>query len=220
MALAPTSRAKLLIIPDNVPGTALETVEAMFNPGSYTITKSVTWNRANDARANAPTVTFGGGSARELALELFFDVTEVSDPNRDVRTETDKLVKMTRILRSRETPRPPTCRVEWDRKKSADFPFRGVISTLTQRFTLFNSNGRPLRATVNVSITEFLKRTDDLKDTDPELSTRTVQRGDDLPRIAAEVYLDPTVWRVIALANRIEDPFELVVGSVLTLPKR
>ena len=220
MAVTPTTRAKLLIIPDNVPGTSLETVTAMFNPSSYTITKSVGWNRTNDARANAPSATFGGGGARELALELFFDVTELPEAQRDVRAETDKLVKMTHILRSRETPRPPTCTVDWNRKKTADFPFRGVISTLAQRFTLFDTNGRPLRATVNVTITEFLKRSDDLKNTDPELSTRTVQRGDDLPRIAAEVYLDPTVWRVIARANRIEDPFELVVGSVLTLPKQ
>jgi nucleoid-associated protein YgaU len=214
--------AKLKITPESSgpPGLAPQAVVALFNPGSYTISKSVAWNRTNDARANAPSVTFGGGGARELALELFFDVTESSSPDKDVRDETDKLVKMTRIMRSREKSRPPTCTVTWDGKKSADFPFKGVISTLTQRFTLFNSNGRPLRATVNVTFTEFLSRADDLKDTDPELSTRTVQRGDDLPRIAAEVYLDPTVWRVIALANRIEDPFELVVGSILTLPKR
>jgi hypothetical protein len=213
---------KLKITPESGPPSAkpLEPVVALFNPSSYTITKSVTWNRTSDARANAPPVTFGGGGARELALELFFDVTEVANPNKDVRDETDKLVKMTRIVRSREKPRPPICTVVWDGQKRADFPFKGVISNLTQRFTLFNSNGRPLRATVNVTFTEFLERTDDLIETDPELSTRTVQRGDDLPRIAAEVYLDPTVWRVIALANRIEDPFALVVGSILTLPKR
>jgi nucleoid-associated protein YgaU len=214
--------AKLKITPESggPPGMTLQQVEVPFNPNSYTITKSVSWNRTNDARANAPSVSFGGGSARELALELFFDVTESPDPNKDVRTETDKLVKMTRIMRSREKPRPPICTVVWDTKKTADFPFKGLISNLTQRFTLFNSNGRPLRATVNVTFTEFLSRTDDLKDTDPELTTRTLQRGDDLPRIAAAVYLDPSVWRLIAVANRIEDPFKLVIGSILTLPKR
>jgi nucleoid-associated protein YgaU len=214
--------AKLTITSESGPpgATPPKTVVAMFNPNAYTITKSVVWNRTNDKRANAPSVTFGGGGARELALELFFDVTESSGPDQDVRTETDKLVKMTRIMRSLNIPRPPICTVTWDGKKTADFPFRGVIGSLTQRFTLFNSDGRPLRATVNVTITEFMRRSDDLKETDPELSTRTVQRGDDLQRIAAEVYLDPTAWRVIAVANRIEDPFRLAVGSILTLPKR
>jgi nucleoid-associated protein YgaU len=196
-------------------------IEVMFNPNSYTITKNVVWNRTNDARANAPSVTFGGGAARELALELFFDVTESADDDADVRDETNPIVRLTQIMTDKERPRPPICTVDWGESTAAsDFPFVGLVSQLTQKFTLFHSSGRPLRATLNVTFSEFLSRTDDLLKTDPELTTRTVRRGDDLTRIAASWYGDATKWRVIATANRIENPFVLPVGTILTLPKR
>jgi nucleoid-associated protein YgaU len=195
-------------------------IDVMFNPTSYSITKSVVWNRTNDARANAPSVSFGGGAARELTLELFFDVTESTDRRKDVRNETDDIVALTRIMRDKEKPRPPVCTINWGRSTTQDFPFTGLVSSLSQRFTLFDSSGRPLRATLGVTFTEFLSRTDDLLETDPELTTRTVRRGDDLARIAAEVYRDPAAWRLIATANRLENPFQLVVGAILTLPKR
>ena len=53
-----------------------------------------------------------------------------------------------------------------------------------------------------------------------ETTTRVVRRGDTLAGIAAEVYSDPTKWRVIADANAIENPFVLPAGSKLTLPKQ
>jgi hypothetical protein len=201
-------------------------VDAMFNPASYTIDKKVVWNTANDARANAPTVSFGGGGARELSLELFFDVTESKAEEPDVRDHTDPLMRMARIMRNKEKPRPPICTVEWGEAKRpglpSAFPFKGLISQLSQNFTLFHRNGRPLRATVKVSFVEFLSRSDDLRETDPELTTRTVRRGERLCDIAAEVYLDPGAWREIALKNldRIKNPALLVAGTILTCPKR
>jgi nucleoid-associated protein YgaU len=215
--------AKLTIRPEEqsvAPGEALAAVEAMFNPNSYTITKNVTWNSANDARANAPSISFGGGGARQLSLELFFDVTELPGSDKDVRNATWPLVRFTHIMRDKAKPRPPVCTIDWDGATQKDFPFTGVVSTLTQKFTLFHSTGRPLRATVDVTFIEFLSRNDDLLKTDPELTTRTVRRGDDISRLAAELYGDATAWRVIAEANRLKNPLQLIVGSILTIPKR
>ena len=199
----------------------------MFNPTTYTISKSVAWvpaktrtkGRGNDAKANAPTHTFGGGGARELALELFYDVTESAAADPDVRDETDRIVKLTRIRRDAKYARPPVCRIEWG-GETQDFPFVGTVSSLKQHFLLFSESGKPLRATLAVSFTEFLVLSDDLRKTDPELTTRVVRRGDTLASIAAEAYNDPATWRVIAAANRIENPFDLAPGTKLTLPKQ
>ncbi len=65
-----------------------------------------------------------------------------------------------------------------------------------------------------------MNRTDDQRETDPELTTRTVRRGDTLASIAAQTYRNPTLWRVIARTNRIEDPFRVLPGTKLTLPKQ
>jgi nucleoid-associated protein YgaU len=202
-------------------------IEVMFNPNSYTISKSVEWKppvltttgaATADSGTNAPTTSFGGGGSRRLELELFFDTTEAEPDARDVRLQTDRLVRLTRI--ERKNGRPPVCDVSWGTTRTEDFPFTGIISGLTQRFVLFDQAGRPLRAYLNVAFTEFLNREDDERITDPETTTRVVRRGDSLATIAAEIYRDPAEWRVIALANGIVDPFVLPAGSKLTLPKR
>jgi nucleoid-associated protein YgaU len=202
-------------------------IAVMFNPNSYSINKYVTWypststatgGATTDVAANAPMTSFGGGGSRDLSLELFFDSTELPADKRDVRLQTDEIVKLTRI--ERKNGRPPVCTVLWGPAKTEDFPFVGTISSLTQRFTLFDANGRPLRALLNVTFTEFLNRDDDERLTDPETTTRVVRRGDSLASIAADVYRDPGQWRVIATTNGIEDPFVVPAGSKLTLPKQ
>jgi len=213
---------KLLILPEgSVP------IEVMFNPNNYTITKNVSWNpstqltpggAATDIKTNAPSTSFGGGHSRVLTLELFFDSTELNEATRDVRLQTDQIVRLTRIVR--KSGRPPVCTVLWGAQKSIDFPFVGTVNSLTQRFVLFDQIGRPLRAMLNVGFTEFLNRDDDERITDPETTSRVVRRGDSLASIAAEVYGDPTQWRLIAAANSIEDPLDLPAGSRLTLPQQ
>ncbi|MEP6620362.1 MAG: LysM peptidoglycan-binding domain-containing protein [bacterium] len=217
--MAPT---KLIILPQG--GTP---IEVLFNPNSYTVDKSVAWTPSTqtttggattDVKANAPTTAFGGGGSRRLSLELFFDSTETDIVARDVRLQTDQIVRLTRI--ERKNGRPPVCVVLWGPAKTEDFPFVGTISSLSQRFVLFDQIGRPLRALLNVTFTEFLNRDDDERLTDPETTTRIVRRGDSLASIAAEVYRDAAEWRVIATANGIEDPFVLPAGRKLTLPKQ
>jgi contractile injection system tube protein/LysM domain-containing protein len=193
-----------------------------FNPTTYSIRKEVSWvtndrNAEADRRANAPTRSFGGGGSRVLTVQLFFDVTESKDVEPDVRKETDRIVKMTRI--DRGLGHPPVCIVDWSGAKTKDFPFKGTISSLNQQFTLFHESGRPLRALLDVSFIEFLNATDDQLENDPDLQTRTVRRGDTLAGIAAQIYGNPAKWREIALANGIEKPLELAPGTRLTLPK-
>jgi nucleoid-associated protein YgaU len=94
-----------------------------------------------------------------------------------------------------------------------------MISSLKQTFVLFDQTGVPLRATLDVTFVEFLNRNDDAKVTAPGAKQATARLGDSLPTISFDAFGDPTLWRTIADANAIEDPFALAVGSVLTLPK-
>jgi nucleoid-associated protein YgaU len=219
--------AKLTITP--LAPSKLKAIEVLFNPTSYSITKTVTWTpprplvergHATHRLVNAPTLEFGGGGSRQLNLDLFFDVTEPIDgrPIDDVRRRTNRIVALARIERDRK--RPPTCEVSWgDAPTGSDFPFIGVVTNLTQRFTLFASSGKPLRATLTVAFLEFLDPKNDQRKSDPEDTTRIVKLGDTLSSIAAEVYRDPTLWRVIAEANRVDDPRQLEPGRTLSIPK-
>lgn len=220
---------RLRIVPQ--PPSRLEEIEVQFNPTSYSISKSVMWNppentaeggQAKTQRAfNAPILTFGGGDSRQLALELFFDVTEPINGRAfdDVRELTNKIAALSKIERL-EPPRPPTCLLFWGTDPpNSDFPFLGVVSSLSQNFTLFKRDGRPVRASVAVTFTEFLDPDADRRKTDPELTTRIVRSGDTLSSIAADVYRNPMLWRLIAEANRIDDPRSLTAGKRLTIPR-
>ncbi len=220
--------AKLTITPLSKEGKPLEKITVLFNPNSYSISKTVKWsapqasmtgNTSATPLTDAPPLNFGGGESRQLTLELLFDVTEPTNGQKDVREETDKIVKLTRINRDLEPRRPPTIKVEWGNATRADFPFVGVISNLTQRFTLFKNTGEALRATLNLTVVEFLDPQVNLRETDPELTTRLVKRGDTLTNIAAEVYRDPALWRLIAEANGLDDPRRLEIGRRLTIPQ-
>jgi hypothetical protein len=200
----------------------LPEIAVLFNPNSYSITKPVVWTGTNDRGLNAPSLVFGGGGSRTLTMELLFDVTEPIDGKviKDVRDKTNAVVALTRIERKGKTPAPPVCEVSWgSAPPNLDFPFVGVITNLTQNFKLFRSTGEPVRATLNVTMTEFLDAVKDKKETDPELTTRRVRRGDTVTSIAAEVYQDPTEWRAIAEANNLDDPRRLQIGRTLTIPK-
>jgi len=218
---------KLRIKP--LPPSALPEISVLFNPNAYTIVKPVTWSvpqassgsgGQTDRAVNAPTLVFGGGGSRQLTLELFFDVTEpINDvPIADVRTLTNAIVALTRI--ESKQGRPPVCEISWGTAPvNSDFPFSGVVTNLTQRFTLFRNTGEPVRANLTVILSEFLDPEQDQRQTDPELTTRVVRRGDTVTSIAASVYGDASLWRVIAEANNLDDPRRPKIGRTLTIPK-
>ncbi len=220
--------AKLKIKP-KLP-SQLPVIEALFNPTTYSITKSVNWTLPKDGNGkqiksqnylNAPTLSFSGGGSRQLSLELFFDVTESMSNGRqkDVREETNKIVALTRIEAIKSTPRPPTCEVSWgDAPPNSDFPFVGVVSHLTQKFTLFRHDGKPVRAELNVVFLELLDAEIDRRPTNSDMTTRVVRLGDSLSTIAGQVYQAPTNWRKIAEANGVDNPLALKIGTSLNIP--
>lgn len=233
MALGQQKLTKLTITPLEKQGEQYnrlldQAISAQFNPETYSVSKSVNWGPPDNSsgqgvnterQVNAPTIEFKGGASRQLSLELFFDVTEAEN-GADVRQETNKIVALTRIERDQAHPR--VCEVSWgDDPVGSDFPFIGVITSLSQNFTLFKGNGKPLRANLQLTFLEFLAPLADKRKTDPELTTRIIKRGDTLSSIAAQVYRNPKRWRIIAEANHLDDPrnLELYIGRTLTIPK-
>jgi hypothetical protein len=218
---------KLTITPIIIKNQNLEqrlpAIAVLFNPESYTISKTVNWTKTVSNQFNAPLSSFGGGDSRQLTLKLLFDVSlPVTQQGRsqvleDVRQESNKIVGLTHIERDEQHPR--VCEVSWGNAPvGSDFPFMGVITSLTQEFTQFSRSGKPTRASLNVTFTEYLNPELDKRKTDPELTTQVIRGGATLDGIAADLYNDPKQWRVIAEANKIDDPRHLQVGRRLVIP--
>jgi hypothetical protein len=137
-----------------------------FNPKELTFSRSITWNPKKSPKTDQPEVEFGGGSAASLKLQLLFDtyVTTKEDgtpvevePSKieDVRKKyLNYLYQWTRVDKDLKEPksqkgRPPEVRFEW-----GEIIFEGVIQSISQRLTLFLPNGRPVRAVVDLTMTE------------------------------------------------------------------
>ena len=187
-------------------------IDVLFNPNAYSVEKTNQIAEAPVPGLQAPILQYVRGNTRSLSMELYFDTYEEQI---DVRDHTDKIYGLLEI--DPETHVPPICRVSW-----GGFSFRGVVDHVSGSFSLFLSDGTPVRANLNVTFKEFIEvevlvRENPTQSADHR-KTRLVRRGDRLPGIAWEEYADASRWRPIAEANGIDDPKNLTVGTRLVIP--
>ncbi|WP_293095423.1 LysM peptidoglycan-binding domain-containing protein [Moorena sp. SIOASIH] len=221
-----------MVFPENKP-------MPLFNPNEIQITKTTQWRHETLKNRDRGDTKFIGGDPATLTLDLFFDTYEGlpggiagglksslkliasaagGSSAVDVRQYTNKIFELTLI--DSDLKRPPVCELWWG---SFNLIFKGYLGQLTQRFTLFTSNGMPVRAALNCTFHQFIPEEDEerqrpsslARDDDP---IHVVRRGETLSSIAGEEYNDPSVWREIAKANGITNPRHLTPGQVLTIP--
>jgi nucleoid-associated protein YgaU len=199
--------AKAVLVPkDRAP------IPVRFNPTQYGLDKANVLAEVGIPGLAAPIIQYVHGGPRTLTMDLFFDTYE---EQADVRLHTDAIYSLLGIEAA--THVPPICRFVW-----GDFIFRCVLERVNGRFTLFLANGTPVRATLTVSLKEYvdvnvLVRTPPTESAD-HAKTRVVARGETLSGIAAREYGDPAQWRPIAEANGIDNPRVVEAGRVLVVP--
>ena len=215
--------------------TPVKTLRVQFNPTEFTLSKGVQIADINIPGLDMPVLQFVRGQTETLNLELFFDSTEggTGDDATSVTEKTDQFYQLIKI--DRETHAPPVCRFIWG---GTNFPgskmteqwssqnrgegFKCIVESVRQRFTMFNPQGVPLRATLSVALREYRTLENQIDEIGFESPDHThahvVQRGDTLSRIADEAYDDPQQWRRIADHNRLEDPLDLRPGVILEIP--
>lgn len=192
-------------------------VKCMFNPFEYTLTKSNQWEKKPVKGKNVPNVSFKQGGSQVLKLTIHFDT--MADGS-DVRTHTDKLWKMmliddsTRNAQSNKST-PPDVAFEWGR-----LYFKAVITQMSQKFTLFDENGTPLRCQVDVTLEQMI----DVDDYPPQgaaapppspAKPRTMIQGDRPDNVAASDGGDAGDMRQMMENNNIDDPLALRPGQTL-----
>jgi hypothetical protein len=197
-------------------------IPCMFNPNEYAFSKQNNWSLGQTKGSNMPRVEFGGGQPATLKLELFFDTYAVK---LDVRKEyTDAIWELTMVdedLKDKKNKkgRPPRVRFQWGKAWS----FEAVITSISQRFTLFLEDGTPVRATLDVSFQQikdekFFPRQNPTSGGSGGGRLWTVRAGDTLAWISYKEFGDSTRWRLIAEANRLSSVRRLRPGTVLEIP--
>jgi hypothetical protein len=100
--------------------------------------------------------------------------------------------------------------------------FRCVLESIKQKFTLFSSDGVPLRATLTITLREYKTLNDQLSRLGLSSPDRThahvLAQTDSLAGVADRYYDRPADWRPIADNNAITDPRRLKAGLILEIP--
>jgi nucleoid-associated protein YgaU len=188
-------------------------IDFSINPKEIAITKAVEWNAKPSKTPTMP--EYGGTKPQTITVEMFLD-----DETDDVRDKIDDLFDaMEPSEKTKEQkPSPPFCSFGWG---TQTYISNAVIKTVAVKFTRFDPDGTPIRATATVTLEELRPGTAKTNPTSgsPDADVeRIVLPGDSLASIAYEELGAPTLWRVVAEANAIDDPFRVVPGTVLIIP--
>jgi nucleoid-associated protein YgaU len=203
-------------------------IEVLFNPAEYSLEKGNTFQSTPLPGLATPVTQWVTGNADVLTMDLFFDTYAKSSRHsnvqqrEDVRNYTRKISSLMDVDPTLHSP--PIVQFIWGPPIGSpeNLQFTGTIEKVSQKFTYFLDDGTPVRATLNITIKEYKTVKDQLAEIGRESPDHTKMRvfkdGESLWFYAAEEYLDPGEWRVIADQNKLDNPRLIESGTELELP--
>jgi len=204
--------------------------EVQFNP--ETLSLALSNQVAGGDQAGGSAIQFNSKGTTKLTFDLIFDVTDPKIDQRfngenkpESRTDVRKISKLVSdFMRTERTGTgddtrfvPPGVRFSW-----GTFRFDGVVDSLSEKLDFFSDQGVPLRSTVGVSITK--------QDVDVNFNAPASDAQGNANAGTAETTMAPEgksvadlqgdkkgPWQGDAIANGIENPRDLPVGTPLNL---
>jgi nucleoid-associated protein YgaU len=195
-------------------------IEAQYNPAELTLEKSAQIAEQNIPGLDSPLLQFVRGQVQKLSVELTLDEAS-KPPNQPDATVEKRVMALYQLVKVQpKTHAVPRVLVSWGDGLS----FKALTESVSRKFTLFDTDGKPLRAVVTVSFREYRTLEEQLKELNLQSADQTkvtiIRSGDRLDAIAYREYGDAELWRPLAAFNGIEDPRSLSPGTRLEIPPR
>ena len=202
-----------------------------YAPAELAFSKSAQFAEIAIPGLEQPLLQFVRGDAETLSMDLFFDSTE-NGTGGDAVAVTDEVEAFHKLVAIKaKLHSPPLVRVFWGENfpgttmgesKTAGENFTAVVLSVARRFTLFNPNGKPLRATVSIALKQYATVAEQVAAINYQSADHTrihvVAEGETLPLIAHDAYQDARKWRVIADHNDLSNVRDIAPGTTLELP--
>lgn len=190
-----------------------------FNP--QTLKVNFSNQKAGGEQPKGSSTQFVGKGVTKLTMELWFDISYAQAQGRvqagkdiDVRNLTQQVAYFMQpqaVKGKKNTYVPPGIRISW-----GTFIFEGVMDSMDETLDLFSTDGLPLRASVNISVSrqEIIfdpKKTATLAGAAGVQPFDVMNAGEPLQKRAGPD------WRKAALANGIENPRMMSPGALVNL---
>lgn len=225
-------KVKFIFYPDDQkPGIGGIPYEPVYNPTEFSVSYGTEYD-GGELPINADvSKKYMSTAPRSLSMKLFFDGTGASPSSSslgaiaantlgihvntvDIQIET--FIGLATTV-NKEKHRPRYVMVIW-----GSFIMTGVVTTLNVNYTMFQPDGRPLRATMDITIKENIASTlitKLLNLLSPDLSKSiVVQEGDTLPLLCYQEYNDASLYPKIAEVNNLKNYRKLKQGMELLFP--
>ena len=188
-----------------------EPISVQFNP--ETLKVSFTNQSSGGDQRGGAAIQFVGSGTTKLSFDLWFDVTvppAQGQPVDDVRKLTEKIVHFITPKESSQRDKfiPPGVRFLW-----GTFLFEGIVDSINENLEFFSENGKPLRASVSISLSKQEIQFQFGNQQAPGLATapspgtepqQQAQQGDTLQSLSARDGQQD--WQPVGHANDVENP--------------
>ena len=203
-------------------------LEVSFNPTEYTLNKGAQLAEIAVPGLDSQMLQYVHGQLETLTMELFFDTTDEGGTGGDAKSVTEKTDPFYQLIRMDPATRAlPVVLFSWGGDAfpggrsyatlgPSRYGFKGVVESVRQRFTMFSSLGKPLRATIAISMKEYKTLSELIAEQTAESSDRpasqVVEEGQTMTDVADAQGQD---HRALSEANGIDDPENVEPGTVL-----
>jgi hypothetical protein len=215
--------SKLIIKSGTIKGSSFSagdvTFEVPYNPTEYSVNNSNSFSETKIPGIIAPIIQFNQGNTRTLSIELLLDTYSTDKKEKEKEDLRKKYIEPLEKLMAIKSDlhAPPHCMVTW-----GTFQFKGVLESLDKKYTLFSGEGTPVRARVTLKFKEYYPLELQVKGTPLYSPDRrrlfTMTESDSIWQMAYKAYGDAALWRAIADANNIDDPWKVETGRDLIIP--
>ncbi|HEY1813137.1 MAG TPA: hypothetical protein VGG74_12390 [Kofleriaceae bacterium] len=133
-------------------------MNAQYNPKELTVDKQIPWSQHQKGNTDGLQWEFTGSQGRTLSLDLLFDGVEENASVADTLKILEKLAAVRDPTSTvPEMRRPHHCVAVWGtvlNDQLASPRFQCVIMQVTIKYTMFSTDGNPLRATITLKLQE------------------------------------------------------------------
>jgi hypothetical protein len=197
-------------------GNPDETYIAKINPEKFSFRRAVRFNEDENANTAGDAKQHEGYEGDTLTFDLIFDGTGIATQHTDVEQEIEDLLEVAYDYQG-DTHEPRYLIVVW-----GNFGFKCKLQNITLDYTLFKSDGVPLRAKASLTLIGSINsEVEELKANkqSPDMThIKTVRIGDTLPQLCKDVYRDPKYYIQVARHNNIINFRNLRLGSRIVFP--
>jgi hypothetical protein len=224
----PVAKAKIIFL--NASGKEKETKDVQFNPTEYSIARSLDYQKLNGIgqEIHPLNTSPSKGALATLTVSLVADVTvKLGDTNKEEEYDgfesgaqlakfCERLAKLSKY--NHDDHLPEGVEFCW-----GTLQFMGHVTSATTAFSMFDTNGNPVKAKIDLTIEgEERKILSDIKANPNESPDRTKYRNlgqvDQLWMLAYDEYGDTSSWKIIAKENGILNPRKRNNTTMLKVP--